>query len=170
MPGCLYPADGPRCRTNHAEVAFYQTLAKRLPAECPAWHSLRLRLGRDWEGEGDFVVAAPERGLLVVEVKGEQNLTGQQKSRLITLGKLGTHRLSRADAVDASTSIVADTFLCFKGQERPFVVITELVRGPRMKYDTRMHIALTRARAGVIIVCDELALAEDPRLGRLAKV
>jgi hypothetical protein len=37
-----------------------------------------------------------------------------------------------------------------------------------MKYDTRMHIALTRATAGVIIVCDEGALAEDPRLARLA--
>ena len=96
------------------------------------------------------------------------SLAGQQKSKLITLGKLGTHHLARADATDASTNIVADTFLRFKGLERPFIIITELVSGPKMKYDTRMHIALTRATAGVIIVCDEQAEAEDPRLGKLA--
>jgi hypothetical protein len=96
------------------------------------------------------------------------SLAGQQRSKLVTLGTLGTHHLASADVADASASIVADTFLRFKGLERPFVVITELVSGPHMKYDTRMHIALTRATAGVIIVCDEAALAEDPRLGRLA--
>lgn len=95
------------------------------------------------------------------------SLAGQQRSKLVTLATLGTHRLVRADAPDASTSIVADTFLRFKGLERPFIIITELVRGPKMKYDTRMHIAVTRATAGVIIVCDEAALAEDPRLARL---
>jgi hypothetical protein len=95
------------------------------------------------------------------------SLAGQQKSKLAALATLGSHRLARADSPDASTSIVADTFLRFKGLERPFVIITKLVHGPKMMYDTRMHIALTRATAGVIIVCDEEAVAEDPRLGRL---
>jgi hypothetical protein len=70
VPGTLHPADGPRWRTSHAEVALYQALAKHLPTGWHAWHSLRLRVGRDWEGEGDFVVAAPDCGLLVIEVKG----------------------------------------------------------------------------------------------------
>jgi hypothetical protein len=36
------------------------------------------------------------------------------------------------------------------------------------KYDVRMHIALTRATAGVILVCDEEDLPKDPRLAKLA--
>jgi hypothetical protein len=31
-----------------------------------------------------------------------------------------------------------------------------------------MHIALTRATAGVIVVCDEADLARDPRLAKVA--
>jgi hypothetical protein len=31
-----------------------------------------------------------------------------------------------------------------------------------------MHIALTRATAGVILVCDEEDVAKDPRLAKLA--
>ncbi len=37
-----------------------------------------------------------------------------------------------------------------------------------MKYDVRMHIALTRATAGVIVVCSEGDLARDPRLAKVA--
>jgi hypothetical protein len=64
--------------------------------------------------------------------------------------------------------VVADTFLRFKGLERPFVIVTELVHGEGMKYDVRMHIALTRATAGVIVVCDEDAVGRDPRLAAVA--
>jgi len=96
------------------------------------------------------------------------SLAGQTRSRLLEKQRLGTIHVARADAPDASEHVVADTFLRFKGLERPFVIVTDLVHGEGMKYDVRMHIALTRATAGVIVVCDEADLSRDPRLGMVA--
>jgi Nuclease-related domain len=71
MAGRLYPTDGPRSRISDAECAVYRALAAGgLPDGWSVWHSLRLRVGNGWEGEGDFVIADPKRGLLVLEVKG----------------------------------------------------------------------------------------------------
>ena len=70
MPGLVYPADAPRTRASAAEVKFYDALRAQLPDGWTAWHSLRLRTADRYEGEGDFVIAAPDRGLLVLEVKG----------------------------------------------------------------------------------------------------
>ncbi len=71
MPARLYPKDGPRSKVSHGECAVYRALAAGgLPDGWTAWHSLRLRVGNSWEGEGDFVFANPKRGLLVLEVKG----------------------------------------------------------------------------------------------------
>ena len=75
-----------------------------------------------------------------------------------------------ASVAQASERVVADTFLRFKGLERPFVIVTELVHGEGMKYDVRMHIALTRATAGVIVVCADEDLARDPRLAMVARL
>lgn len=95
-------------------------------------------------------------------------LLGQGRSALYKLDRLGTRPVVRADADDAGSHVVADTFLRFKGLERPFVIVTELHHGPSMKYDTRMHIALTRATAGAIIVCTPEDLQADERLRSLA--
>jgi len=70
VTGQIFPADGPRSRASHAEVAVYEALRTQIPTGWTAWHSLRLRSARNGEGEGDFVIAAPGRGLLVLEVKG----------------------------------------------------------------------------------------------------
>jgi hypothetical protein len=94
-------------------------------------------------------------------------LAGQEKTRLLGLGRLGSHTLVRADTAEAPTHTVADTFLRFKGLDRPFVIVTELVHGPTMNYETRMHIALTRATVGAVIVCDAAAVESDPRLAAL---
>lgn len=66
----LYPKGGPRPTSSNAELAFYKALMKGLPPGWQAWHSLKLRLGKDWEGEGDFVIAVPKRAIVIVEVKG----------------------------------------------------------------------------------------------------
>lgn len=48
---------------------MYEALGTGLPKGWYAWHSLRV--DAEWaEGEGDFVIVDPERGMLVVEVKG----------------------------------------------------------------------------------------------------
>lgn len=65
--------------------------------------------------------------------------------------------------------VIADTFLRFKGLERPFVIITEVTLGKISRYETRMYIALTRATVSAIVVCSEAAIAADPRLRDLAE-
>ncbi|MGB8931561.1 MAG: NERD domain-containing protein [Anaeromyxobacteraceae bacterium] len=60
----------PRPTTSQAEREVWSALKKRLPSGWHAWHSLRLRNEKGYMGEGDFVLAHPERGLLVLEVKG----------------------------------------------------------------------------------------------------
>jgi hypothetical protein len=48
----------------------WRALRDGLPAGWYAWHSLRVRDTHGYLGEGDFVLAHPERGLLALEVKG----------------------------------------------------------------------------------------------------
>ena len=91
-------------------------------------------------------------------------LAGRERSRLLTLGKLGAQQIVLADDDAAPEQVVADTFLRFKGLERPYIIVTEPLHGAGMKYATRMHIALTRAMVAAIIVCDEESVAKDERL------
>ncbi len=70
VAGDVFPRQAPRSSVSHAEVAVWKALHRGLPAGWRAWHSLRLRVANHWEGEGDVVIAAPDRGLLVLEVKG----------------------------------------------------------------------------------------------------
>ena len=72
LPTGLYPREGVRPTTSLAEQTVYRALQKALPEGWTAWHSLRVRLNRGPEGEGDFVLAIPDRGVLVLEVKGGQ--------------------------------------------------------------------------------------------------
>lgn len=92
------------------------------------------------------------------------SLAGRDKSKLVGLDKIGSHRVALADAADASEHTVVDTFLRFKGLDRPIIVIAELVQGATMRYETRMHIALTRATVSAVVVCDESTVQADPRL------
>ncbi|MCL4756607.1 MAG: NERD domain-containing protein, partial [Myxococcales bacterium] len=69
-PTGLHPQGAPRPTSSHAEQSLHRALATGLPQGWSAWHSLRVRSETGWEGEGDFVVAIPDRGLLVIEVKG----------------------------------------------------------------------------------------------------
>lgn len=70
MPGRVLPADAPRPTSSRAEQRVWEALKSGLPNGWTAWHSLRIRDGLNLLGEGDFVLAHPERGLLVLEVKG----------------------------------------------------------------------------------------------------
>jgi hypothetical protein len=70
VPGHLHPSDAPRPAKSEAERVVWTALKKGLPPGWTAWHSLRIRDGKNFLGEGDFVLAHPARGLLVLEVKG----------------------------------------------------------------------------------------------------
>jgi hypothetical protein len=93
------------------------------------------------------------------------SLKGQTKSKLLQDKRLGDVKLARADAPDAEDHVIADTFLRFKGLERPYVIVTELGAGE--KYDVRMHVALTRATLQAVIVATKEEIAADARLRAL---
>lgn len=91
-------------------------------------------------------------------------LSGQTRSELFKATRLGSIPLVHADAPDAGQHVVVDTFLRFKGLERPFVVVTELGGTHVTHYATRMHIALTRATVQATVIAPPSALAADPLL------
>ncbi len=66
-PSCSFPD-----YAEPSERRVYDALAAALPAGWFAWHSLRIRIRPGEFTEGDFIVADPARGLLVLEVKGGQ--------------------------------------------------------------------------------------------------
>jgi hypothetical protein len=67
-PG-LYPRERSRPTESNAEIRVYESLKPHMPPGWYGWHSLRLE-DDGLFGEGDFVIADPDRGLLVLEVKG----------------------------------------------------------------------------------------------------
>jgi hypothetical protein len=72
MPGTVHPGDAPRPAESEGEATVWKALKQRLPNGWTAWHSLRIRDKHGYLGEGDFVLAHPTRGMLVLEVKGGQ--------------------------------------------------------------------------------------------------
>lgn len=53
-----------------SEATFYRACRAQLPSRTLVYHSLRMLNDRMVEGEADFVLFDPDRGMLVIEVKG----------------------------------------------------------------------------------------------------
>jgi hypothetical protein len=66
----------------------------------------------------------------------------------------------------APAHVVADTFLRFKGLERPFVIVRELAAGHASQYERRMYIAATRATSRLLVIASQEDAARDPQLAR----
>lgn len=96
------------------------------------------------------------------------SLGGQLKTDLCRGERIGDVSVRRADAPDADQHVVADTFLRFKGLERPLVLVAELDRG-RQRYDVRMHVALTRATVRCVVLATKEELEADGRLGAVER-
>jgi hypothetical protein len=79
---------------------------------------------------------------------------------------LGGHKIVKATDENACDEIVCDTFLRFKGLERPVVIVTDL-RFVSDNYGVRMNIALTRALGVVRIVGAEREIERDEILRRI---
>ena len=68
----LYPENMPR-----AEIQFYEA-CQNLPKSFSIFHSVAWisnSNGRSYDGEADFLVCNPDRGILVIEVKGGKKIT-----------------------------------------------------------------------------------------------
>jgi len=75
---------------------------------------------------------------------------------------IGTHQVVRADDPRAGSSVVVETFLRFKGLERPAVIITDVgLALNKPDYTKRMYIALTRALSVVRIIDTRPVLIQD---------
>jgi hypothetical protein len=87
--------------------------------------------------------------IAIVSVRGQT-----AKATIFMREKIGRHAFVRADAPDASEKLVADSFLRWKGLERPAVIVTDLPEpGTELKQlGVRMYVALTRA-----MVCTRVA-------------
>lgn len=91
------------------------------------------------------------------------SLAGQTRTKLCAQDRIAAHAVVRADDPCATDHAVADTFLRFKGLERPWIILTELSLGTT-RADVRMHIALTRATLGCVVVATGDEIARDARL------
>ena len=65
----VWPKDGPRPHESDGERKVYDALKAGMPAGWTAWHSLKVRGPDGAEAEGDFVIAAPGHGMVVIEIK-----------------------------------------------------------------------------------------------------
>ena len=84
-PG-IHPRDAPRPTESRGEDEVWKALQTGMPSGWYGWHSLRIRDPNGYEGEGDFVLASPDRGLLVLEVKSGQ--VEQRDGRWFQNGRL----------------------------------------------------------------------------------
>jgi hypothetical protein len=76
--------------------------------------------------------------------------------------RIGRHAFVGADHPEMEQRLVADSFLRWKGLERPAVIVTDLPDGDLSELGTRMYVALTRA-----LVCARLVgtKAQEGRYG-----
>ena len=66
----IFPKAEPCTDCPESELAVYRRIKEALPAGWTAWHSLKIRTRGAEFSESDFVIANPDRGILVLEVKG----------------------------------------------------------------------------------------------------
>jgi hypothetical protein len=100
---------------------------------------------------GEEIDRLLSQGLTLADI-GIVSLRGQTASDAVhQRERIGRHAFVHADAPEMETQLVADTFLRWKGLERPAIVVADV--DPSVKrFGTRMHIALTRALVAARIV------------------
>jgi Nuclease-related domain/AAA domain len=88
------PAEGTQSR---AELRLFEHLRDGTPDELVAYHHVSWlapeKGGRPQQGEADFVLAHPERGLLVVEVKGGTIAYDATAGKWSSTGRSGKHAI-----------------------------------------------------------------------------
>jgi hypothetical protein len=112
-------------------------------------------------GEIDRLLA---QGLLPGEI-GVVSLRGQTADgAVLRQPLLGKHGFVPADHPEMEERLVADTFLRWKGLERPAIIVVAEGAEARERFTTRMHIALSRALVAARIVAPTCAPGKWPGL------
>ena len=84
---------------------------------------------------------------------------------IVQKDKVGSHLVARAADPGAADCVVVESFLRFKGLERPGIIVTDLHSAlGRPDYGKRMYIALTRALLTVRMVDAREDMLRDPVL------
>jgi superfamily I DNA and RNA helicase len=99
--------------------------------------------------------------IAVISVRGR----GVQEN-ICHMRQIGDHRVFPATDKEADSQIICDTFLRFKGLERPAVIVTDL-RLVSDLYEKRMHIATSRALNLLRVIGIEEEIRKDPILAKL---
>ena len=96
--------------------------------------------------------------IVIISVRGK----GEEKN-IMHREKIGGRRIVPATDVDAESEIICDTFLRFKGLQRPAVIVT--VRIPTLSARRQcMHMAISRTQSLLRIVGRESEIRNDPIL------
>ena len=91
---------------------------------------------------------------------GIVSLRGQTADDAIyRLPRIGRHAFVRANDPAMESSLVADTFLRWKGLERPAIIVADLPEGELGQLAVRLNVAVTRAMVAVRFVGTAGALA-----------
>ena len=94
---------------------------------------------------------------------GVVSLRGQTATDAIfARDRIGRHAFVAADHEDMEERLVADSFLRWKGLERPAIVVTDLPEGELSQLGIRMYVALTRALVCARLVGTKEQLARFP--------
>ena len=96
--------------------------------------------------------------IVIISVRGK----GEEKN-IMHREKIGARRIVPATDVDADSEIICDTFLRFKGLQRPAVIVTDL-RLVSSLYEKRMHMAISRTQSLLRIVGRESEIRNDKTL------
>ena len=101
--------------------------------------------------------------IAIVSLRG-----GAEPDSIVHATEVGGHKVVAADHPAAGEHIIAETFLRFKGLERPGIIVADIrLALGKPDYGRRMYIALTRALSTVRIVDNRDDLLRDPILNAI---
>jgi len=96
--------------------------------------------------------------IVIISVRGRS-----EKENIMHRKKIGARRIVPATDADSDSEIICDTFLRFKGLQRPAVIVTDL-RLVSSLYEKRMHMAISRTQSLLRIVGRESEIINDSTL------
>jgi len=101
--------------------------------------------------------------IVIISVRGKN-----EEKNIMHNKKIGSRIIVPATDANADSQIICDTFLRFKGLQRPAVIVTDL-RLVSSSYQRRMHMAISRAQNLLSIVSIESEIRNDPTLANFSE-